>query len=132
MLQAQIVLIRVRRPKMRIHEEQKPAVVERQKARGSKIKIRCGQLRGKRIWSPRGAKRIVEILDDGILCRRNSGERDASVAEKGRLPVELQIVFALQHVVENTETASDAGLAVALWIPREAEARSPIVLVGEI
>src|SRR5260221_10746395 len=59
-------------------------------------------------------------------------EEQIGEAEERRLPIELQVILALQDVVEHSESAANTHLAVALGIPCEAEAGRPIVLIREV
>src|SRR5208337_5168998 len=59
-------------------------------------------------------------------------EVEVSIAEKGRLAIELQIGFALQDVVEHAEAAADTGLARTARVPGKAQARPEVLRVGII
>ncbi len=63
---------------------------------------------------------------------RVSSRVNVGKSEKRRLPVKLQIVFALQHVIEHAESAANAGFGVAEDVISEAEARAEIRLIREV
>ncbi len=48
------------------------------------------------------------------------------------MPVELQVVFPLQDVVDDARAAANAGLALSPRIPREPDSRSPVVEIGVV
>ena len=130
MLDAQVVLVGAGRSQMRIHEKDAAAAVDGQETRVTEIKIRRRRVRGKRIGYARSAERVGQIVGGTSLSER--WEIHADAGKEWRLPVELQIVFALQNVVEQSKSAADAGLGIAARIPRETDARRPIRVVREI
>src|SRR5215813_1157952 len=132
-LHAQIVLIGVRRPQVRIHHEYDSGRVKRQESCGAEVNSRRRRLRGKGIGRRvcRGCERIGEKWKRRI---RDAGgiKEQAGAAKERRLPVELQVVLAFQDVIENTEAAADAGFGIAKRIPGKSDARRPVILIRKV
>src|SRR5579862_633012 len=128
-LHTQVVLVNARRAQMRIIEIYESRAVHRQE-RGE-VDVRCWRLRRKSIRDSSGSKRIRHITDLPVVMRWLVEEK-SRIAHKGRLPVELQIVLALQDVEENTDTAADAGLSTSGWIPGKAEPWREVILDGKV
>src|SRR5262249_12136176 len=133
MLDIKVVLRDIRRAQVRIHKEYAPAA-ERQEAGSVEVNVLGRSFGWKRIGRTRGCERVChEAGGEGAGSSHTAiVEYRAGEAKEGRLSVELQVVFALEHVVENARTSTDAGAAVATWVPGKSYARSPVVLVGEV
>src|SRR6201984_187285 len=86
----------------------------------------------KRIGCSRRSKRVSEEGNSGSLACGRAREKQTGVAEEWRLSVELQIILALQNVVEHSESTTKTGFAVSGDIPRKANARRPVLCVWEI
>ncbi len=57
---------------------------------------------------------------------------DVGCAEERRDTIVLQVIFALQNIVENAEPAADAGLSVSEDVVGEAETGRPIIFIWKI
>src|ERR1700733_9415698 len=115
---------------MRIHEECAFRGVDGQKTSRIEVKVRGRWAGRKGIRDARGTERIGEVGRGAILTERGKGQ--AGTGEEWRLPVELQIIFTLQDVVEHPESATNAGFTIPARIPGEADARRPIGSIGKI
>src|SRR5580704_141301 len=109
---------------MRIHEECAFRGVDGQKTSRIEVKVRGRWAGRKGIGDDRGTERIGEVGRGAILTEGGKGQ--ARTGKDWGLPVELQIIFTLQDVVEHPESATDAGFSIAARIPGEAQARRPI------
>ena len=138
---------------MRLYEKDAPCS-KRKEISGRSAECRCGirWLRRERIWNDgRGRTSpgvTVERKACGcrgglnrsarktILCRR--GRRLQTriayerLAVKRRRAIELQVVFALEHIVKDAKASANAGLGRVARTPRKTDAGGEIVLVGEI
>src|SRR5262245_13060412 len=108
---------------MRIHEID-AASSGREEARRSEVQAAVRRTRGERVRNSGGHIRLGQIIDLRGWIRRQRAEEEIRITEEGRLTVELQVVLGLENVIGDTETAAQAGLAVAARIPGEAESRS--------
>src|SRR5205807_3715626 len=52
--------------------------------------------------------------------------------EKGRLSVELQIIFAFQHIIEEPYSSTEAGFSRACRVPCKPDPGRPVVLIAEV
>src|SRR5580765_6209011 len=86
----------------------------------------------KRICCSRRTKWVSEGGNSGSLAGGRAREKQTGVAEEWRWSVELKIVFAFQNVVEHSESTTKTGFAVSGDIPRESNARRPVLFVWEI
>ncbi len=57
---------------------------------------------------------------------------ESDAREKRWLAVELEIVFGLQDVIEETKASAKARLAFSRNVPSKPKSRSPIVSIGKI
>src|SRR5258705_4498973 len=90
-------------------------------------------MRGKRIG--RRVYSGCEWIGKERKCRvRHTGriKEQAGGSKERRLPIELQVVFAFQDVIEDTEAAANAGFGVAKWVPGKSNARSPVVFIRKV
>ena len=147
-LQTQIVLIGIRRVEMRVHEEQSALEPSKRKKIPSRRVERGGTV-GWTGWkwvgssnAPRlavkGQRRVIgrvarrSTRTRWILAGRQTRIADARFAVERWRAVELQVVFALQHIVENADAATEAGLAAASRAEGKADARPKICLVRKV
>ena len=93
------------------------AVVEGQEAGGGEIEIVIDGLGGERIrLSCCSRARVIErlaqesVIGSSPICL--VAKEQTHRGEEGRLAVELEVIFTLKDVVEDADTAADAGLAV--------------------
>src|SRR6185369_16791346 len=104
----------------------------REKAGGAEINILRGGLGWERFGNTGGGIWIGQVCHGSRGVAGQRIEKQVGCSEERSLSIELQIVFAFEYVVEHAEPAADAGLAVSKHVPGEADARRPIVLIGEI
>src|SRR4051794_12023016 len=115
LLDREVVLIHVRRAKLG-SDEVNATATEGNKTGRSEINVFRGRLGWERIDRARSSERILQ----SAWCDAGGGG-DVREAEEGRLTIELQIVFALQDVIENTESAAQAGLRIPKNVIGKAE-----------
>src|ERR1700733_569994 len=73
--------------------------------------------------------RLVDTCGRQVIGR---SEEQARVADEWGLAVELKVIFTLENIVENAETAADAGFAAAGRVPGESEAGREVFLVRKV
>src|SRR5579864_4183723 len=126
MLNAETVLVGVRRVQVRIDEEYPSGPINWKESCRSEIDIFGWGLRRERIWIAK--KRLTKKRYRRRLSRTDNWIRaNASGGEERRLPVELEVIFRFQHVVENPASAADARLAIVPRIPGKADSRCKVV-----
>src|SRR5579864_3449457 len=109
-----------------------------QESGGPKINVGRGRLRRKWIGRASSGKRIGHKSRGGGNAAGTTGtdaigtisEYRAGKAKEWRLPVILQIVLALEHVIEHSYSTADTRLPIRR--PGKTCARSPIVFIGKI
>src|SRR5580700_6490373 len=133
MLDAQIVLIGVWRLQMRVHDG--CARVEARKRSKSirKVYVMVDSGRQKGVRIPRRTKRTaLESVARGC-CRAGWRRKvEPGRAREGDLPIKLEIVFSLEHVVEDSPASSDTRLAVMERLPSKAKAWREVCTIGEV
>src|SRR6202162_897863 len=135
MLEAEVVLIRVGGMKMRIHYVNGVAIVERKKARCCKVEVSRRRLRRKWINTAfcrqPGIGKVGNMAGTwphGWLVIAAIGR---CLAIERRSAIKLQIVLALQLVVEDPKAPAHARFAVARS-PRKSNSRRKIILIRKI
>src|SRR6185503_9341208 len=123
-LEAQVVLIGVRRAQMLIYEIHTAAAAGAATSQ-SKINILRWRFRRKRIRLASVSERITKGVGAGK-------QEQISEAEERRLPVKLEVILTLQNSVKDAEPAANTGSPVLERIPGETETRSPVIFVREV
>src|SRR5207245_796922 len=108
------------------------AAAEGKEAGSIEVDVLSRRCRGEGVDRQRCAEGIGHVVEFGGRGCDAPYRRNVRKAEEGSLPVELQVIFALEDVVEDAEAAANGGLAAAAGVIGEAEARGPVVLVGEV
>src|SRR5258706_10136792 len=75
---------------------------------------------------------LAHVINRSRRVRAQGVKEQIGGAEERRLPVELEVILALQNVVEHSNSAAYAHLAVAFRVPSKTEPRCEIVSVGEV
>src|ERR1039457_1765735 len=109
---------------MRVHEVNASTAIDGQESSCAKIEIRRRRVRREGIGGGRGTERVRKIGRLTILIK--SGKVQTHTGKERRLAVELQIVFGFEDIVEHSESAADASLAIAARVPRETRAWRPV------
>src|SRR5580698_4221818 len=130
LLQTQVVLVDVGRSQVWVDHEDCTATVDGKKLR--EADIGCRWFRRKWVYSSVRLIWLLEVTYRPALRRANAVEVETRLGIKRDLAVELQVIFAFQDVVENSEAAADAGLAFPCRIPGKAEAGREVLLVREV
>ena len=104
------------------------------KGRSAKIEIRRWRLRWERVGGRRRgiAERISEKRVSRSLSCGGWAEVQSRIREKRRLAVELQVILALEDIIEDTKSAADTGLPVTVRIPGEPEAGRPVFRIRKV
>src|SRR5580698_8567747 len=129
---------------MRIHKEDR-STTERKKISSRWIecsrRIRRGGWKGivqKRSGGVRPRRAVVGCAGHSVCRARASRRRlqawkiDERLTVIRRRAVELQIVFALEHVIKDADAAADADLTSTSRTPGKSEAGAKVVLVWEV
>src|SRR2546430_8675124 len=114
-LKTKVVLIGIGSAQVRI-DEIHSATAERQKSISVKIDILGRRSRGERIKLARVCERSAECVERCAWVHEEVRE-----SKEGRLSVKLEIILALENVVENSKPAAHAGPSVFEGIPGKAE-----------
>jgi len=148
-LKAQVVLVGIRRVDMRVHEIEAALVPAKREKLSPIRRVECGSGvgwpggkwvgRSNPPWRTvkggplRGIRRVARA--DGARASGvgwNARVANAGFAIERWRAVELQVVFALQDVIEDTEAAAKAGLAATARTPGKTDARSKVGFVRKI
>src|SRR5580658_8145991 len=127
-LQAQVVLIDIRRSQVWVNHKDGATAVNGEELR--EIDVRRRGSGGKWVC---GSIRLIRLLE--VTCRpalAHAVEEETRLGIKCDLAVELQVVFALQDVIETSTASTQAGLTTSGRIPGKAEARRKVLLVREV
>src|ERR1051326_3980241 len=93
----------------------------------SRVKITCNSTGKRHSLDSLARCLMIAVFPETAIIKHRASE-----SKEWRLPVELQVIFTLEHIVEDAATAANAGFAVAFWVPGKTDARSPIILVREV
>src|SRR5580704_1237355 len=132
LLDVEVVLIDIRRAEVRVNQVDAAGGAER--LRRGKAGGRVGRDRREPVGSSGivGAEGVGKITGGARLRAGQRIEIEAGLGVERRGSIELKIVFALKNVIEDSDATANRGLRVAEDVPCPAEARRPIVLVGEV
>src|SRR5262249_5875367 len=132
MLDAEIVLVGVRRAQVRIDEENAgtsecPDVVY-------ETDVVIHRFRRKWIGGPKGTEGITQkCIVRGCGSRKITlGIKKIGGRSEWELPVELEVVLGLEDIVEKTRSSTNAGFSILERLPGEPKARSKIVTCREV
>ena len=97
-----------------------------------KINVVIRRLRREWIGRAVGGKRSTQVVGRHRGICGEPVEEEEGIAEERRLTVELQVILALQDVVEDAGSPSNAHFPIALRIPGETEPGCEVGLIREI